>query len=536
MIEKCRVGYFQFENKSDGLYVNVYPPKEETFSPAKIDDAMFYIDKKKISCDIVKLDEAIKTGASKEVCQKISEECPNPVGEFADYYINPDGMSVEAIFYPPFVGASFLDLEEIKKDITFKGVRSGTDEAAINDFLENKEYGKVYVLAKGKEPRQGTDGYIEYKFNTDLKPRPKINEDGTVDFHSLENLNHIEKGDVVAILHPEDRGEEGIDCLNRKVNPRPVKHVVFRYGRNLVISEDGLNLISKVSGHVMLEGDKIFVSDVLELVDVGPQTGDIDYDGNVLIKGNVQAGFKIKASGDISVSGLVEGAEVIAGGTITLNRGVQGKTKAVIKAGKNIVAKFLESCESVYAGGDIEADSILHSKVIAKGKVTANGKNGLIIGGDVRATLCIEAKNIGNEMGTNTTVAVGVDPTMKRRLEELKKILNDLGKNKIQLNQLLEALRKKQQAEGSLAPEKQEMMTKTMRNVIMLEQEIAKNKKEFEELRQSIGEEQNAIIRVADAAYPGTKIVFGDVSMFVKKKYDFCSFVRDGAEVRLSAY
>ena len=45
------------------------------------------------------------------------------------------------------------------------------------------------------------------------------------------------------------------------------------------------------------------------------------------------AGFTVKAAGNITVSGIVEGATVIAGGSITFNRGIQGMTKAVVKAG-----------------------------------------------------------------------------------------------------------------------------------------------------------------------------------------------------------
>ena len=45
-------------------------------------------------------------------------------------------------------------------------------------------------------------------------------------------------------------------------------------------------------------------------------------------------------------------------------------------------------------------------------------------------------------MGTNTSVGVGVDPSMKRRVDELKNSLGKLGDNKIQLNQLLNALRR----------------------------------------------------------------------------------------------
>ena len=72
-------------------------------------------------------------------------------------------------------------------------------------------------------------------------------------------------------------------------------------------------LTCDISGHVILENDKIFVSNVLELVNVDNSTGDIDYEGDVVVNGNVLAGFTVKATGDITVSGIVEGATVIAG-------------------------------------------------------------------------------------------------------------------------------------------------------------------------------------------------------------------------------
>ena len=411
-------------------------------------------------------------------------------------------------------------------------MKHGIDNQIIEQILSHREYGEAYNIAVGTQPRDGSDGYIEYKFNTELKPRPKMNDDGTVDFHTLENINHVNKGDVVAVLHKEDRGDDGIDVLGRRVPPRKVKHVIFRYGRNLSQSEDGTELMSQVSGHVILENDKIFVSNVLELVNVDNSTGDIDYEGDVVVKGNVLAGFTVKAAGDITVSGIVEGATVIAGGNITFNRGIQGMTRAVVKAGGNIVSKFIESAENVSAGGSIEADSILHSKVTAKSTIKASGRNGLIIGGDVKAVNMIEAKTIGNAMGTNTSVGVGVDPSMKRRVDELKNSLGKLGDNKIQLNQLLNALRKKQDAEGGLDEAKHELQMKTMRNVIMLEQEINKQKKELEELRGQIGEEKHACIKVSDAAYAGVKLTFGDQCMFLKQKYDYCQFVKEGADIK----
>ena len=135
-------------------------------------------------------------------------------------------------------------------------------------------------------------------------------------------------------------------------------------------------------------------------------------------------------------------------------------------------------------------------------------------------------------MGTATIIGVGVNPTMKKRMDELKKSLSTKGNNNIQLTQLMTALRKKQDTEGTLDKEKQEMLSKTMRNLIILDQELNAEKKEFEELRTSIGEEKNACVKVSNSAYVGTKLMFGDLCMFLKEKYDYCQFRKEGGDIR----
>lgn len=531
-MEKCKRGYFQFSSKEDGLYITVYPPQSGDRA-VSVSEALYYIDKKKLpECNPARLNEVFKKGATTQTTMKVSDMTAFSVAEFGDYRMSSDCMTLEAVFYPPFEGGEELNADEIRRDIENLGVKNGIDEAEISRFIEERRYYETYIVARGKNVREGSDGFVEYKFNTELKPTPKMNDDGTVDFHTLENVNHVKMGDVVAVLHPEDRGENGADLLGRAVYPKKVKHVIFRHGKNLIVSEDGHSLVTKVSGHVMLEGDKIFVSDVMELVNVDASTGDIDYEGNVEIKGNVLAGFSVKASGNITVSGIVEGASVIAGGNITFNRGVQGMNKAVIRAGGNIVSKFIESAQLVQADGYIETDSILHSKVQAKGMVKASGKNGLIVGGEVRSIVLIEAKNIGNEMGTTTVVGVGVDPAAKKRVDELKRSLEQLGRNKIQMNQVIAVLRKKQESTGKLEPDKVELLQKTTRNLIMLEQELTTQKNELEEIRQQLSEDGNARIKINGNAYVGTKMMFGDQCYFLKEKYTFCQFMKERGDIR----
>ncbi len=45
---------------------------------------------------------------------------------------------------------------------------------------------------------------------------------------------------------------------------------------------------------------------MLELVDIDNSTGDIEYNGDIMVKGNVLAGFSVKAKGDVIVQGLLK--------------------------------------------------------------------------------------------------------------------------------------------------------------------------------------------------------------------------------------
>lgn len=527
---KCKS--FEISIKNDGLYLTLEPARGmKGFVEPK--DVLYYIERKKLpDCDVVLVSNMFKSLNEEAVTQKISEGTALPISEFGEYKIGANYMKVEAIFYPPTEGATLLTEQDIIKDLTHIGVKFGIKKDVIAEFIANRMYCKSYVLAAGEDPRDGKDGFIEYNFSTHLKPVPKVLEDGTVDFHTLENVNHVKVGDVVAVLHPEDRGDDGKDVVGRVVRPKKVNHVIFRHGNNLKISEDGLSLIAQVNGHVTLEDDKVFVSNVMELVDIDNSTGNIEYEGSVNIKGNVLAGFQVHAKGDITVAGIVEGATLIADGNITLNRGVQGMNKAVIKAGGNIVTKFIECANLVQAGGSIDTDSILHSRVIARGTVKASGKNGLIVGGEVKSTGLVEAKTIGNEMGTATIIGVGVDPSVKSRVDELKKELDLLGNNKIQLNQVLEVIRKRQHMLGKIEPDKAEIQQKTMRKLLELEKQLNDDKKELQEIRDQLSEDENARIKVNNCAYVGTKLVFGEQFLFIKQKCDYCQFIKDKADIK----
>lgn len=523
-------GYFEFRNNGNRLEIVLHTAVAGGRA-ITADDVIHCLDVHKISVDNqVALNKFILSATEDSVMD--IGPAVTPFNDWCEYEVTDDYMKVTARHYPGFVGMAKPTVDEVKRDLLQKNVIFGLDEGEISRLVGNASYMENIVIARGIAPVEGKNAVLNYCFDTEKQRKPSVNEDGTVDYRNLDGLNHIKEGDVVATITPLDKGVSGTDVCGREILPAKVKSVSFKFGRNMRISEDGLSLIATTNGHVTLEGGKIFVSNVLEVVDVDNSTGNINYDGDVVVTGNVLAGFSVKATGNIEIRGVVEGAYVEAGGDITMVRGVQGMNRAQIIAGGNIVTKFIESADNVTAGGDLEADTLLHSKVSVKGSIKVAGRNGLIIGGDVRSIHGITVRTIGNEMGTATVVGVGVDPALRKEIDNLKKSIVTENENKNKLNQIVTTLRKMQQSGVTLDAAKLEMLQKTTRNMIMMEQNIKDMRARLDEATQLISDDENARIKVERIAYPGVRLLFGDVSLFLKDRADHCQFVKKGADIK----
>ena len=523
-------GYFTISVKPDGTYVMLTEP-EEGGRRVTSEEIIDFLDAKRF--EDFKKDEirAELKALNSRSCFKISDTAMKSSAAFCVYKVENDKMSAAAIMYPPVGGGTEMTFDEMQGDLSAKGIHYGVDEEAMKEVVSNKIYNTPFVIAKGTEPVQGKDAVIEYLFNTNQIAKPKVKSDGTVDYHELDLITKVSAGQVVARIIPVVKGIPGKNIMGAELPPERVNKKNFKFSRNAYISEDGLSLISKVNGHVTLEGDKIFISDVYDVpVDIDNTTGDISYEGNVVVHGNVRAGFSLKASGDITIMGVVEAANVEAGGTLTVSRGIQGMNKAVVKAGKDVITKFVENA-TVVCGGSLETDSLLHCSTSAGDKITVSGKNGLLVGGTARAGAIVSAKQIGNTMGTVTNVYVGVDPALRKRVKELSAEISKANGDKVKLNQVISVLRKKMDIEGRLDPQKQEMLQKSMKNIILLEQSMKKMREEYEAGRETLSENLDARVKIMDCIYPGTKLSFGETEFRIKNKTNYCQYAKQGADV-----
>ena len=526
-------GCFQIMITERETALKLLPPTNDG-EPIAIGELLEYLRARKIeNFDLKGLNTVVSTLKEQQVFSLIPKRI-SPINETLLIHISPDNMEAVARFYPPSTGGVRMDKEEIISNLQLKNIKYGIDEESIEKFLKRRQYCTDIVLAKGKPPVHGTDGRIEYFFNTDLNTRPKRNEDGSVDFFHLNTINHCKQGELLARMFPPDMGENGTNLLGEMIKPREVKKVSLKYGKNITISEDRTELFSQVNGHVALVEDSVFVSDVFEVENVGPATGNIESEGSVLVNGNVQTGFSIRAKGNVHVHGVVEGASIIAGGDIIIDRGMNGMGKGKIQAGGCIITKFLENAVA-YSENYVEANSILHSTVTAKTEVNVDGKKGFIMGGFVRAINKITCRTLGSTMGADTYVEVGVDPEIKARhqklQEEMLSIQQSIQKTRPILTTAAQKMKKGEKLEDAQMRYIQSLAMETKKK----QRRYAEAQAEFAGLEAILEHKENACICAKDAIYAGTKVTISEASLVVKNTLQYCRLVKDQGDVRVTA-
>ena len=524
-------GYFQIDLLPTASFVKIFPP-EEGGEPVRVKEITSYLQGNGFTPpDITLIGKAI---SRTEGVQQLM------IGGPVNFFVNEsmslepslDKMELVCRFYPPSAQGGKLTKEAILSDLEYKGIKFGIQEEEIDRFLKERNYCTDYKLALGKPPRIGTDAKIEYFFNTNLSMKPKTRADGTVDYRDLTLVSAVDKGQRLAHLTPADPGEPGTDIFGGKIKQPDVKKNKLQFGKHIRLSEDGQDIFTEVTGHASLVQGQVFVSDVYEVpANVDNSTGNIHYDGNVHIKGDVQTGFTVEASGNIIVDGTVEGANVHAGGQIIIRDGIHGMGRGIITAGASIICKFIENATVRSEGGSVSADIILHSKVDAVDTIQLKGKKGMVTGGALRAGKLIEADYIGSEMGAQTELEVGADPGKIQRHQELQKQIKVMQDEIAKLKPVLATFTKKMAQGEELDARKRQYVQVIATQLKGLQGKLLTLNDEDEKIVAYINESGSAKVVVNRTCYAGVTIKISSASVTLKSKRDYCQYVYDGGEV-----
>jgi len=464
------------------------------------------------------------------------EHVQSPDKHLITVSIAADKMSAHLMYRGGEGGRSF-EVSELKELLRAHGVIYGILEDNLAEFANNvSEYvQKPVLIAVGEAPRKGKDGYIRYLFqNEDESAKPNVLDDGRVDFKNINRINNVKRGQVIAERVPAEPRAPGMTVTGEPLPAPKAKEMYFKPGKNVVIDESRVRMYAVIDGMVTFtENDRVNVFPVYEVNgDVDYRCGNIDFVGNVVVRGNILTGFSVKAAGDIRVTGSVEGAEIIASGSIDIAGGIVGNRKGYVKAGKSIRCLFIQDA-NVEAGDNIVVlQSIMHSTVKAGKQVDCNGAKGLIVGGVVQAGQSVIARTIGNLSYTPTSIEVGFNPDMRNELNQLTAGMNSLTDN---LDKTEKALRLLEQMamNAPLPNEKKQLYDKLQLTKQQLTEQMEQTRERMNELEQALENTEQAKVIVYGTVYGGARIVIGRYTRYIKDAAQRVTFSYANGEVSM---
>jgi len=478
-----------------------------------------------------------KTTDAVRICDSLEE-----YNTFKDDYIK---VSVSRERLDAYLDITFpgtgeeITYNDVMHKILAEGIKYNIDRERIRIIVDNKIFTEREIIALGTEPIIGVEAQIVLEVDTEVDKEPLMMDDGSVDFREVNLLKTVEKDQLLAIKIPSSKGTDGTDVFGNSIDSTG-KDKTLPVGKNTYMSEDGLSLYSATNGKIVLEKGILNVEEILSIVgDVDYSTGNIIFNGDVEIGGDVLTGFRVTSTGDIRIRGTVEGAEIISTkGSIYVSRGIVGQEKARIVAKKDVKAEFINDA-TIIAGNDVEVkEYIIRSNVTAENEVRAVEGRGMIVGGKVCAEKLIDAKVAGspNSVRTELYIAKRINKDVYEKMLYIEQDIGNLEKRQKSLRkdiEFIELLRRKLKKFPKDKKEELKSLVDKLKKVEEMLKEVKKKKAELEESYGPSVSEEGKMIKV-NTLHRGVFVGIDQNKFLSEYTYKFVLIISKEGELKIN--
>ena len=292
-------------------------------------------------------------------------------------------------------------------------------QAFLEGIIARIQQGRSLVgmkVAEGQPPQPGETPFLYMKKNDGGgEGQAKVN------MREMQNPNMFMAGEQVA----EVRFKEaivGYDVFgHEKHSVGSASTAGFAPGDGVELRDDARFYATR-NGMAMIEGNIIKCSEAyVHKGSVNLSSGNLYFDGAVIIQGDIEAGASVDVQGPLVVEGMIGPSQVRCTGDLDVKGGVVTSTTGWIKVGGNLRCEFLENSELEVKGDLIVQRSILHSHVVSGGNIVVLDTNqGLIAGGSVSCWGSIRTTRCGLSQGRKSECRIGSDFHGEQRVTHLK--------------------------------------------------------------------------------------------------------------------
>ena len=472
---------------------------------------------------------------------RVGEFIVNPANDaLMTVDVGDQDMKAYVMLTAPGPGGCDLSADAILSFLRNNKVIYGLKEDALQELEDAPRYREPILVAEGARPQNGQDAYIQFNFETDkTQIHLKETSDGRMNFKELGLIQNVVAGQPLARKVPAENAIPGRTVTGKILPARNGKDIPLPLGKNVRVADDGITILAEINGQVTYLGGKINVEEVFTVQgDVNLKTGNVMFLGTVVVLGNVEDGFVVKASGNVEVHGNVGKCELVAEGDVVVHQGITGKSGGSIQAGKNVWAKFIENAKVEAGDSVIVSDGIVNSDVTANKRIICQGKRAALVGGHYRACEEINAKTLGSPVGgTETVCEVGYDPKSKERMDHLNQQLSQLKHQIEELEKNISTLQIQKKQRKVLPDEKEAILREALGRKAEIAEEAAGLTKEIESISAYLGNlKTRGKVSVSGKVHPGVKIVIKDVYEELKTEMKGITFYLDNMLIKKTKY
>jgi hypothetical protein len=304
-----------------------------------------------------------------------------------------------------------INPEDIKSVLSEKGVIFGiVSDDLIKSYID-EGFDTPVTVASGKPPVYPANAEIKCHFASNYLNVGNIDEEGNIDFMDRGEIPVAEPGQLLAEKIPLKNGKDGIDIFGNEISVEEPIDCLIKPGQGTKTDETGTKIyaVEKGQPHISIDGT-VSVFNIHEIKgDVDFHTGHIEFDGNIIIHGSIKSGFRVSGN-DITAESATE-AIINSKGHVEIKGGITG---GKIFAQQGLTAKFVNQADITACGNVNIEKEILESKITTSGIVTVN--SGKILSSFVSAKGGVDAKQIGTDVSSPSTIEIGKDSYLEKIL------------------------------------------------------------------------------------------------------------------------
>jgi uncharacterized protein (DUF342 family) len=382
----------------------------------------------------------------------------------------------------------------------------------------------------------GKDSYIKALIPDALERMltPKITDAEKVNMRDFGEIICVKANQAIAQRMPPTTGRAGFTVIGKELPSEPGNWKQINLGEQAYIEETQENIVlAKIAGLPKVSNAKVDVDNVFVSKGVNVATGNINFDGSIIINGDITEKMQVVAKGDVTVNGFVESAYIEAGGNIIITLGASGKLQNAdceFKSGGSIYVGHAQGV-NIQANGDLIVDKQLaYSNVCCKGHITVgkiNNPLGKVFASTISCNKSISAGHVGAVSGSSLILDYSESynkmiETHERLLEQFESLSSTNADHEIKISKI------KNRKPSAALEEKLALVTQELELERVFLNWLRINVDESKELIDNFAREAKVVAN--RALHHGVTIKLNNKKWQAKEEYKKCQIVIENKE------